>query len=145
MVSGRKPPEYTREEMLERMQKGRVPYGGLTKEGCNMLLDRGSILLPNGKLRFAQDPRSESFFISGILTFAHVNVMAENINCPTQLVTTIPSFGWEENERIVGVVDRLSRSSSKFQLAKVNGSHHVHMLNPELVAPIVNNFLDSNA
>jgi len=154
MTGGREAPEYTREEMVERMMVGRLRQGGLTREGCDMLIDRGSIVQPNGKLRFSHDPRGQGFFFAGLISLAsNVRIYARNIACPTHLIDMYISTEPRSKElsmiksytnTVSELKDTIRKSVPKLEISTVETTHHGHMLNPEIVSPIVISFLESN-
>ncbi len=140
LESPRPPPEYSREEMLERMMEGRKANGGLSRAGCEILLPRGSVPLSNGKLRFTHDPRIELSGFAGLLSLSHIyQLLAQNVKCPVAFVTAHPSFfHWKERQHMLSVFETLRKSSKQLDWIDVEGPHHVHMLSPELVYPALN-------
>jgi len=153
VASGRSAPEYTRKEMIERMLKGRVTQGGSFPEICDMLVDRGSNILRNGKLVFNNDPRWNNFFYTGLLSLgSNMNAFTKNIHCPTCLINMLPQQTDEElgedivkyKTKINELEDDIRKTASKLVTANVDIYHHGHMSNPEVVSPIINSFLESN-
>ncbi|KOC70854.1 putative serine hydrolase [Habropoda laboriosa] len=41
------------------------------------------------------------------------------------------------------VLDQIKIGAEKFEYHEVEGTHHVHLNNPERVAPIINNFIST--
>lgn len=109
------------------------------------------ILLVRGlKRRSAQDEWEFTRDLRTIYTpfpFTHftsdqIKAIARGITCPYLIVNGRQSDTQIEPEELVGELYDIYRNSSEdFRLVEVSGSHHVHLTNPELVAPHIYNFL----
>jgi len=127
------------------MMKGRAPQGGLSREGCDLLIDRGSKKLPDGKLQFTHDSRNTQFFFLARLTLGYLTTMCEGVRADTALLSCFSEDGFDPVTSLPLAKDLLKilmANAKSFQHERVRGPHHVHMLRPEVVAPMINKFLN---
>lgn len=61
----------------------------------------------------------------------------------TQFVKASDSPNYESEELVNKALD-IYRSNPKFEMVTVDGSHHVHLNNPERVAPRISQFFGKN-
>lgn len=59
-----------------------------------------------------------------------------NIRAAQSLISEIPGH-YEE------ILDIIKKKSSKFEYQEVEGTHHVHLNDPEKVVPLIEKFLSS--
>lgn len=67
---------------------------------------------------------------------------AKRVHCPLLILTAKNGFVYEDRSIIEEFVN-IYRNGSKggFQHVQVEGTHHVHLVNPENVAPAISKFL----
>lgn len=77
--------------------------------------------------------------VSADLTKAY----AAHIKCPYLNIRAVPGLKFEQPEHYQEILDIIKIKSKRFHYEEVEGSHHVHLNNPEKVAPIIKAFLMS--
>ncbi|XP_053675861.1 probable serine hydrolase [Anopheles nili] len=134
------PPSYTYEEAIDRLYEGTV--NSITREACPFLLQRNirkSSKFPD-KYYFARDSRLK--YGAGFLWSQEVNKrLAQNLTMPFLFIKATESPFWERKQNYDEVIEILQRNNPHFELQYVEGTHHVHLSNPERVAPFVRDFL----
>ena len=70
-----------------------------------------------------------------------VMAYAAKIKCAYLNIRAIPGLELEQPELYDKVLDQIKLTASKFVYRKVEGSHHVHLNNPEKIAPIIQEFI----
>jgi pimeloyl-ACP methyl ester carboxylesterase len=107
---------------------------GLTAEAARVLVGRGTREIPGG-VTWRHDPRLRGKSMLR-LTEAHVHAFLSRVTCPVLMIR--PMGGWPANEELIRArLDRLQRG----RLLKVEGGHHVHLTQPQNVAPHLQRFL----
>ena len=66
---------------------------------------------------------------------------AARIKCAYLNIRAIPGMKLDHPEYYEKVLDQIKLGAKKFEYHKVEGTHHVHLNNPERIAPIINNFI----
>lgn len=71
---------------------------------------------------------------------------AKRVHCPLLLITAKGGLIYEDKSVIEDFI-KIYRDVSKggFQHAQVEGTHHVHLVNPENIAPVVSKFFCGDA
>lgn len=135
------PPAYSYDEALERSYLGRDK--SICREGCKILLQRGALQRPeDGKYQFTHDLRVTVPTAVGRFTAEQSAIIASDIKCKVCIMKGEPGIDYEPREEFLKVVDSIRRSSDKkVEFHLVPGTHHFHLNSPELIAPIINNFL----
>lgn len=64
------------------------------------------------------------------------------IRCPYLNIKASPGNNPDENI-YKSLLEEIRKGSSKFVLHEVEGSHHVHINEPEKIAPLINDFIGS--
>lgn len=132
------PPSYTYEELLELL------YAGLSKspsrDSCRILLQRGMKESSQGYRRYylSRDPRLKSRWI-GALTEDFLVACAPRIKCRVLSIRATGGIlqGGKCKEVYQHTLDLVQQSEQH----DVEGSHHLHLNNPENIAPLINKFL----
>ncbi|XP_055549500.1 probable serine hydrolase [Wyeomyia smithii] len=134
------PPCYTYEEMIDRLHK--ATFKSISPETCPYLLHRNikrSAKFPE-KYYFTRDSRLKHF--SGPPFSREVNLdLANRLNMPFLFIKATRSSYFEDKKYYDEVVEILKTNNPYFELYMVEGTHHVHLTNPERVAPIITKFL----
>lgn len=133
-----KVPCYDYNEMFEIAMSG---YGGsITHESCKILLKRGMKLAPNkSDYIFTRDIRLKVARL-GMFSIDHVLEYASNITCKVLNIKADPGMLWENPSYYNMVLDRL-REKVDVSYHEVEGTHHVHLNEPEKIAGIITDFL----
>ncbi|XP_014237062.1 probable serine hydrolase isoform X2 [Trichogramma pretiosum] len=117
--------------------------GSITKESAEILMKRGMqpALIP-GKHYFSRDPRLKVSLL-GMLSMDLVLSYAAQIKCAYLNIRAVPGMVFDQPENYHKVLDVIKETARKFEYHEVEGTHHVHLNNPERVAPIINQFISS--
>lgn len=135
-----KAPEYTYDELVERVHVG--SYNSVDHAAAKYLIQRGakrSSTDPN-KFSFARDIRWKYFqnaFIDHNITME----MIKYVQAPYLFVRGDDRIFSEPTKNIFEAVDAFRRYTPDFQMLKVDGTHHLHLNSPELIAERVGQFL----
>lgn len=68
---------------------------------------------------------------------------ASQIKCAYLNIRAVPGMKFEQPESYQKVLDVIKLGAKKFEYHEVEGTHHVHLNEPEVVAPIINKFLQT--
>lgn len=136
-------PEYNYDEMKDRIYEGSLK--SLNRDKVHFLMARGvksSKNYPN-KFQLTRDIRIKfinPLFIERQITACYIKeIKAAYLYIKTDDRT------YEEPPEIVNEALELFRKySSHFEMIEVNGTHHVHLNNPERVAPKINEFIQKH-
>ncbi|KAJ8894790.1 hypothetical protein PR048_000097 [Dryococelus australis] len=133
-------PTYTYEEAISLYEKG-TNYS-LTRKSCEVLMKRGTEKLANSRYSFNRDLRLKYSIVTqwplkNILQFAAC------VECNVLNIMADSGFRYNdvEEKSYLETVDVLKKSAKYFEHHLVEGTHHVHINNPDRVAPLINNFL----
>ncbi len=130
----RQPRTYkTTEEAVSRMLQSDAK---LSLEAARLLVERSTEKVAPAGIQFSHDPR---LFGRGFLVLTEEVVLAyiRRIVCPTLIVWA--SHRWYSLDR--AKIDARQQAFQNLQLSYAEGSHHVHLENPERVAPLLLDFL----
>ncbi|EZA46786.1 putative serine hydrolase, partial [Ooceraea biroi] len=109
-------------------------------EAAEILMKRG--MQPaheRGKYYFSRDPRLKVSFL-GVLSLDLILQFASQIRCPYLNIRAIPGQTIH-GENYGKVLEKVEEGVRRFEYHEVEGTHHVHLNEPEKVAPIINRFL----
>ncbi|KAK9304763.1 hypothetical protein QLX08_003975 [Tetragonisca angustula] len=132
-------PSYSYDEVLTIVED--AYKGSITKEGAMILMKRG--LRPASepeRYYFSRDPRLK-VSVLGMISLDLVLAYAARIKCAYLNIRAIPGMKLDHPEYYEKVLDQIKLGAKKFEYHKVEGTHHVHLNNPERIAPIINNFI----
>ncbi|XP_063620297.1 probable serine hydrolase [Cydia splendana] len=139
---GMEPPSYTPEEIKNIWHMGTKKSVAL--ESVQYLMTRGlkpSSADPN-KFYFSRDARlkhilftpEDKKFVEGV---------AKRLICPTLYVKAIDS-PYATDAFSVEMRELLEKNNKNFECHFVPGTHHVHLNNPEIIAPLIQQFLQKH-
>ncbi|CAG0917944.1 unnamed protein product [Notodromas monacha] len=136
-------PCYTRGEALDRLLKV-VP--SLTKDSGLILLERG--LEPMEKrgsdgqqlYRYRRDIRV-AFTSAMHMCIEQQRPFLKRIKCPMLLIKALSAPKYEGDAVHEETLQLFRENNPKFQYVEIDGDHHVHINSPEVVAPLINDFL----
>lgn len=121
-----------REILRERMQRGN---SALTEEAAETLLERNATVEPDRGWRFSYDRRLRD--VSAYrFTEEHVLDLIRNVRCPTLFLRA--SHGTVLRD---GPLAERIAAFQNIEVLDVEGSHHVHLVQPEKVAQPIMDFL----
>ena len=136
------PPLYTMEDMIKIWHAGTRKSVAL--ESVPHLLKRGAKQSKTdpSKYYFSRDSRLKySLFNAEDKKF--VEALVRRLKCPTLYVKAIDS-PYSADAYSIEMRDILEQVNDKYELHFVRGTHHVHLNNPELVAPLVKSFIQKH-
>jgi len=131
------------EEALNRLlESANFMHGenAVTEESARTMLKRG--LKPSScgsGFVFTRDLRHRVPSLYG-LPGEFLEQFARNIKCPHLLIKATGSPDYDSPELIQKILEIYS-DNPNFQMATVEGSHHVHLNSPQLVAPQIDSFV----
>jgi pimeloyl-ACP methyl ester carboxylesterase len=134
-------PEYSYEEILQRYQKG--AFMSPTLESTQILMERGASPSKKnpGKFTFNYDPKvllEAAKRPPRDLLFA----FHKNTKCKVLNLYANPGFGCTNEKNYIKTLEILKESAASLDVHEIKGSHHVHINNPERIAPLINNFIN---
>ncbi|KAG8235117.1 hypothetical protein J437_LFUL014380 [Ladona fulva] len=133
-------PKYDYSELVERLMKGYK--GSLTKDCCEVLLERGKVTFDNGKYYYARDPRlhSTTSFLSRYPN-QYLMKLAYNVKCEVLNIKGKPGMSFDDPKHYYEALEIVKNSAKRFEFHKVEGSHHFHLSNPVPTAEVITKFL----
>lgn len=136
----KEPPSYTYDELIERMVDG--TRGSVTHNSARYLVERGTkrSSLHANKYYFSRDSRikfiNEAYFDQAICL-----QLGKRIQCPHLFIKSSDSDFSEKYRNITETINLLRKTNRNFEVKHVLGTHHVHLNDPDKVAPIISVFL----
>lgn len=77
----------------------------------------------------------------GMISLDLVLAYASRIKCDYLNIRAVPGMKFEKPEYYQQVLDEIKMQARRFEYHEVEGTHHVHLNEPEKIAPIIKNFL----
>jgi len=134
---------YPFETLVERFYEGRM--GTVSKEGCRILLQRGSELAGENSYRLNYNLRTLIPGQEGRIQPDIVRDIASRIVCPVCYIKADPGNKYWEEDDLNQVIEIIRDSNgNRVETHVVPGTHHFHLDSPELLAPIISRFLLSS-
>ncbi|XP_069683648.1 probable serine hydrolase [Periplaneta americana] len=140
-------PSYTHDEMMKLMLD--AYKDSLTKESCEIMLRRGAVPIKSGdcngkgeSFRFSRDGRLKV----GALGFLSMDMSlsyASKITCEVLNIKGKPGMKFDSPENYHIILDKIKETAKKLEFHEVEGSHFLHLNNPENVCPIIIKFINS--
>lgn len=140
-VAGAMAPSYTYAELVERMVKG--SEGSVSAELAPYLLERAIERAPQhpDKFRFSRDDRLKAMH----LMISHRELaleMARLVRAPHLYIKATESPYYENEQHFEDAIAVLKESNPLFRMVRVEGTHHVHLMNPVPVAREIGAYLE---
>lgn len=76
-----------------------------------------------------------------MLSIDLTSAYAQQIKCAYLNIRAVPGLKFDYPEHYQEIMDIIKNKAKIFEYHEVQGSHHVHLNEPEKIAPIINNFL----
>lgn len=133
------PPSYTMEEMVEKMVSGTL--GSVTEETAQFLIKRNirrSEKYP-GKFYFTRDSRLKYQYSPSFHQQVSVAV-ARRLDMPHLFIKATKTPFYEHKKYFDEVIDVL-KQNKHFEMHNIDSTHHLHLTEPEKVAPIISEFI----
>lgn len=77
------------------------------------------------------------------VVFEQAQHFAEQIKCPHLLIKASNSYWYTDDRYAGGIIKTYYQTNPNFKAVIVEGGHHVHLNEPEKVAPYINEFLNT--
>lgn len=140
-LSQNQQPCYDYEEMVDVVVD--AYNGSVTRKCCEILMKRGMKQVRNeNTYLFARDVRLKAIGIA-FMTLDQVLLFASHIKCEVLNIRGDPGMVFDKPEFYHSVIDKIKESAKRAEYHVVPGTHHLHLNNPERVAPIIVDFLKS--
>lgn len=132
--------EYSYEDAIQRTYEGLMKSVDLDK--VKYLVERGTRPSPNNpdKLHFTRDIRvkfMQKFTLEPSISFEFI----KRIQAPYLFIRSNDQDLSEPEANILEAVDHFRQNNKKFEMFRVEGKHHFHLNQPELIAGTVGDFL----
>lgn len=139
-ISESEPPAYEEAELVERLHK--MLENSIDKESCPILFDRGAIQSERDPSRYfySRDSRLKYPMTLG-LSEEDAHDMALRLHSPMMAVKFAQGMLFEPKETSEKVNALIRNNNPLFEEHTIPGTHHSHLNNPELVAPLIIDFL----
>lgn len=135
------PPSYAMDDMIEKMNQ--ATRGSVTPEAAPFLLKRNikrSDKYP-GKFYFTRDSRLKYNFSPSFSQPVSVE-LAKRLTIPHMFIKAKNSPYYERKEYFDEVVSVLKENNKDFELHYIDATHHLHLTEPEKIAPLVSEFIE---
>lgn len=136
------PPTYTLEEITKIWHLG--TRKSVAMESVQHLLKRGikaSKADPN-KYYFSRDSRLK-YTLFNPEDKKFVEALVRRLKCPTLYIKAIDS-PYSADAYSIEMREILEQNNENYEFHFVPGTHHVHLNNPELIAPLIKNFIQNH-
>lgn len=134
-----KPPTYTYQEC--EMKQHLSFFKSINLENCKYILNRSLEKCPDeeNKYFFTRDSRLK---VGIIINMQHDDIIehAKRIVCPHMIMKASKSTYYEDKKYVYDVIEVLKQNKF-FEYHYIEGKHHVHLNEPEIVAKPLNEFL----
>lgn len=130
---------FSYEAAIEKSISG--SFGSLDEKACHILFKRGLRKVEGGYV-FSRDRRLMAAPLSFIPKEDQL-VLARKTTASVLVIKFKDGPYFEDPEDYLEHVEALKTSSKKVIYAEVEGKHHVHLTNPELIAPMISDFFNS--
>ncbi|KAK0082093.1 hypothetical protein PV325_011073 [Microctonus aethiopoides] len=132
-------PCYNYDEMIDIVVDAYA--GGITRESAEILMRRGMQPAPTfGKYYFSRDPRLKVSLL-GMFSLDLTTAYAKQIKCKYLNIRAVPGLKFDHPEDYQFILDIIKSKAKQFEYHEVEGTHHVHLNEPEKIAPIIETFL----
>ena len=131
------PPSYPFEVARERLVKAN--NGSINDEAAEVLMKRGTTQNEEGGYYFSRDLRHVIPSIASYTVDQHAE-FAKKLSCPLLLLKAKSGPLYEDKAIYDDFINLYRQHSQGFEYIEVEGTHHVHLVNPENVAHHINNF-----
>lgn len=147
-MSSGKAPLYTYNQAKERLIQGSFQLHGkevITDESADILLKRGLKRVRDGTeidacFTFTRDIRHRVTSLYS-LTQEVIEDFASRITCPFLLIKATGGRGYEDPKNLTDVIAKY-KSNPDFVYNEVEGTHHVHLNEPQKVVQPIQSFLE---
>ncbi|XP_012256694.2 probable serine hydrolase isoform X2 [Athalia rosae] len=133
-------PCYKHEEMIDIVFD--AYDGSITRESAEILMKRGMQPAPTGKqFYFSRDARLKVALL-GMISIDLALAYAAKIRCAYLNIRAVPGMKFDKPENYHKVLDVIKGGARRFEYHEVEGTHHVHLNNPERIIGIIVDFIE---
>lgn len=136
------PPSYTFESARERLVQANK--GSIDSAAAEVLMRRGTVQNDQGGYYFSRDLRLVVPSMSYYTVEQHAEY-AKKVRCPLLLIKAKNGTVYEDQSIYDDFIQIYKQNSKAFEYVQVDGTHHVHLVNPENVASVIDKFLSATA
>ncbi|XP_053958571.1 probable serine hydrolase [Anastrepha obliqua] len=136
-----KRPCYNYEEMIKLVVD--AYDGSVDEDAAKVLMRRGMAPIAIEKedgFNFARDLRLKVSLL-GMFTGEQVLTYAKRIRCKVLNIRAEPGMTFQNPQIYIDVIETLRKNAELVIFEKVPGTHHLHLVTPERVAPIITDFI----
>lgn len=139
-IAESEPPAYEEPELVQRLHQ--MLGNSIDKESCPILFDRGAIQSEKdpSKFFYSRDSRLKYSMTLG-LSEEDTHVMARRLHSPMMAIKFAEGILFEPKDKSDKIIALLKANNPLFEEHTIPGTHHSHLNNPELVAPLIIDFL----
>ncbi|XP_014087418.2 probable serine hydrolase [Bactrocera oleae] len=138
----KKLPCYSYEEMVKLVLD--AYDGSVDEESVKVLMRRGMVPVPpemeKDGYNFVRDLRLKVSLL-GMFTMEQVLAYAKQIRCKVLNIRAEPGMNFQNPQFYLEVIETLRKHAKLVIFEKVPGTHHLHLVTPERVAPIISDFI----
>lgn len=138
IIAGPEKP-FSYEEAVERSITG--TFGSLDENACHILFKRGLKKVEGGFV-FRRDRRLMAAPLS-LTPKEDMLEMAKEVTADVLLIKFAQGPNFESPENFMEHVETLKTKAKSVKFIEVEGPHHVHLTNPQRIAPIISDFFNS--
>ncbi|XP_030746811.1 probable serine hydrolase [Sitophilus oryzae] len=144
VIENREPPSYTIEEMKRIIHQPND--GAVDIDVAHYLMERN--IAPSktqpGKYYFTRDPRLKAEAFTYI-TQEEILYTVRNMKCPIFVAKAKGSHYFEQKENFYEVLDVLKKNIADFEFNYIEGTHNVHLNNPEAeLSSLIDTFISKH-
>jgi len=135
------PRSYDVDELIPKLLESTEDF--MTEESARILLKRGTRPVDGSRVVLTRDRKLR--FSLPIATDEQLWVLGENLRCDLLLV--LASNGIRRRyfkDLVEETLDTYKKNTRTFKVVEVEGTHHVHLNNPERVIPILQDYFSNN-
>lgn len=143
MENGIPTPTHSYDEMVNRWIV--ASQSSLTKEVVPLLLKRSTVMTDDQppKYRFVHDQRLKAFDYALIPQNVSLT-LAKRIKIPFLFIRGSDGLAMEEPHLFQEALETMKKNNKHFEFHVINGKHHFHLTQPEVISERVSNFLIRN-
>ncbi|OQR77867.1 putative serine hydrolase-like [Tropilaelaps mercedesae] len=135
---GEKPFAYTADEIIKKHMA--AIKNAYTREAVKILMRRGCTQVGPDQFIFNRDRRLKYVFWNSFDANT-AGELATRYKNELLAIRCVPMQFYKEGYHKIQEIHR--DNCSRYQYSEIEGLHHIHMTDPEKVAPIINEFLDN--
>lgn len=135
-----KVPAYGYDEMIDLIEEAYL--GSVDRDAAEILMKRG--MVPKSQYEtgyyFSRDLRLKASFM-GMFTLEQVLAYAYQIKSEVLNIRGRPGIPLFDESVYPAVVNGMRKNAKRVVFKEIDGTHHLHLVTPERVAPIIEEFL----